>query len=394
MLPRSCRALVCFALCLAGVTASAAPYEPESDSVVLETLPFRPTDPLARKLKELRADLQRSPQNVETAVKLARRYYEQVGGDGDPRYLGYAQAALAPWWSLPSPPVEVQVLRASIRQFLHDFDGAVSDLDQVLQKQPQHAQARSLRAVIHIVQARYDRAKADCKALQGGTDLIAIGCEAMVDGLTGKAKEAYATLSAAYANQPEMSPEDRLWVLIRLAELAQRLDRPAVAESYYRQALALDIPDTFLYAAYADLLLDQNRPAEVVTLLGDKTRSDTLLLRLVLAESALKDPSAKQRQATLAARFNAAEMRGDTVHQQEEARFALAMENNPGKALERARENWAVQREPRDARVFLEAAVALNDREAAQPVLEWLKSSGIEDTYLLGLAQRLQEPAK
>lgn len=394
MLPRSCRALVCFALCLAGVTASAAPYKPQSDSVVLETLPFRPTDPLARELKELRADLQRNPRNVETAVKLARRYYEQVGGDGDPRYLGYAQAALAPWWSLPSPPVEVQVLRASIRQFLHDFDGAVSDLDQVLQKQPQHVQARSLRAVIHIVQARYDLARADCKALQGVTDLIAIGCEAMVDGLTGKAKEAYATLSAAYANQPEMSPEDRLWILLRLAELAQRLDRPAVAESYYQQALELDIPDTFLYAAYADLLLDQNRPAEVVTLLGDKTRSDTLLLRLVLAESALKDPSAKQRQATLAARFNAADMRGDTVHQQEEARFALAMENNPGKALERARENWAVQREPRDARVFLEAAVTLNDRKAAQPVLEWLKSSGIEDTYLLGLAQRLQEPAK
>ncbi len=24
---------------------------------------------------------------------------------GDPRYVGYAQAALKPWWDLPEPPV-------------------------------------------------------------------------------------------------------------------------------------------------------------------------------------------------------------------------------------------------------------------------------------------------
>ena len=54
----------------------------------------------------------------------------------------------------------------------------------------------------------------------------------------------------------------------------------------------------------------------------------------------------------------AAEMRGDTVHQQEEARFALHIKNDAKNALRLAGENWKVQREPRDAQIFLEAALA------------------------------------
>ena len=45
----------------------------------------------------------------------------------DPRRYGQAQAALSPWWSVADAPVEVQVLRAVIRQALHDFRGVISD---------------------------------------------------------------------------------------------------------------------------------------------------------------------------------------------------------------------------------------------------------------------------
>jgi Tfp pilus assembly protein PilF len=372
-------------------SAIAVPYIPKSDAQVLERLPFKPSDPVARELSQLRAALRRDPQNLEAAVTLAGRYYAMVGEEGDPRYLGYAQAALAPWWELPSPPVEVQVLRASLRQFRHDFAGAVDDLSQVLERDPQHVRARALRAVIHIVQARYPQARMDCQVLaQVGNALVGLGCEAMVDGLTGKAVPAYAALSDAVAKAADVAPTDMLWLQIRLAELAQRQGRDDLAETHFKKALGLGITDTFLLSSYTDMLLDQKRPADVVALLKDKSRSDVLLLRLMFAERALGLPTAKERESALAARYAAAQLRGEKVHQQEEARFELQVRNDAAKALSLAQENWQAQREPRDARIFLEAAVAMKDAKAAQPVLQWLDESGIEDRYLRDLGRQLK----
>jgi Tfp pilus assembly protein PilF len=381
--------LLCLLYCL--TQAVAAPYVPASESKVLERLPFKPNDPIAREMAQLRTELQRNPGNVEVAVKLARRYYELVSEEGDPRYLGYAQSALAPWWGMPMPPIEVQLLRASLRQFRHDFAGAISDLNQVIARNPQHPQALSLRAIIHIVQARYAQGRSDCQALrQVGDPLIGLGCIAMVDGLTGKAAPAYSALNGAFANASDAIPSKKLWLQIRLAELAQRLGRTEAAESHFKQALGLGIADTFLLAAYADFLMEQKRPMQVVELLKDKTRSDVLLLRLVFAERALNLPAAKEREATLAARYAAAQMRGETVHQQEEARFALQVQHDPKKALMLAQENWKVQLEPRDAQILLEAAIAAKDAAAAQPVLHWLEQSHIEDRNLIGLAEQLK----
>ncbi len=87
-------------------------------------------------------------------------------------------------------------------------------------------------------------------------------------------------------------------------------------------------------------------------------------------------------------------MRGDTVHQQEEARFAMQVKQDPKKALKLAQENWKVQLEPRDARIFLEAALAGKDAAAARPVLQWLEDSRIEDRYLISLGQQLKGMGK
>lgn len=376
-------------VCMSGVAA--APYVPDSNTKVLERLPFKPNDPIARELAQLRGALKRDPRNAEVAAKLARRYYEMVSEEGDPRYLGYAQAALAPWWDMPTPPVGIQILRASLRQFLHNFSGAVTDLDEVLQRDPHNPQALSLRAIIHIVQARYSQGMTDCRALhEGGDPLIAQGCEAMVDGLTGRAGPAYATLNPIVESATSLIPSKKLWLEIRLAELAERQGLADRAEMHFKRALSLGITDTFLLAAYADLLLEQNRPGDVVNLLKDRTRSDVLLLRLVFAERALKLPTAKELENTLAARYAAAQMRGETVHQQEEARFALDVEGNAKRSLDLAIENWKVQREPRDAEIFLRAAIAMKDRESAAPVLKWLDDSKIEDPHLMRLGQQLR----
>jgi hypothetical protein len=176
--------------------------------------------------------------------------------------------------------------------------------------------------------------------------------------------------------------------------MAQRQERALQAESYFRQAVGLGITDTFLLAAYADYLLDHKRYGEVVAMLKDKTPSDGLLLRLVLAETQMKLPGADDRAASLAARYHAAQLRGDTVHQQEEARFRLEVYNDVKNALVLAQENWKVQKEPRDARILLASALAAKAPAAAAPAVQWLKDSRIEDKRLLDLAASLREVRK
>jgi hypothetical protein len=126
-------------------------------------------------------------------------------------------------------------------------------------------------------------------------------------------------------------------------------------------------------------------------MLKDRTPSDGLLLRLVLAETWLNLPVAEAHARILAARYEAAQLRGDTVHQQEEARFRLQVYHDEKSALFLAQENWKVQKEPRDARILLDAALAAKSPAAAAPVVQWLRASGIEDARLRDLARQLGE---
>ncbi|MEO8153541.1 MAG: tetratricopeptide repeat protein [Rhizobacter sp.] len=371
--------------------ALATPFTPATDQEVLEVLPARAADPRMRELRQLRAALAADPRDAEAAVRLARRYHEEVAAEGDPRYIGYAQAALAPWWSLADPPIEVRVMRAVLLQFSHQFVPALADLDAAVQQDPEQGEAWAWLAAIHMVQADYAGARQACEHVAPlATPLIGVACTASIDSVTGQAAKAVSALQTALQQNPQAAPEEQLWVLTRLAETEERRGQSALAEAAFRRALALGITDGYLLAAYADYLLDHGRPAEVLVLLKDKSRSDLLLLRLALAAKALNSPALAAWQNDLAARFDAARLRGDTVHQKEESRFALAVQGEAQRALTLATQNYAVQREPADARILLEAAVAAKHPEAAEPVLKWMASSGIESVALQSLANKLK----
>jgi hypothetical protein len=211
-----------------------------------------------------------------------------------------------------------------------------------------------------------------------------------VDAATGQAPAAATALRAALAQQPGASAEARLWVLTRLAETEERRGAFPAAESAFRAALALGLPDVYLQAAYADFLLDRGRPAEVLALLKDRGRADVLLLRLALAAKAAGDASGPGHARALAARFAAASQRGDASHQKEESRFVLAIQGDTARALRLAQQNFSVQKEPADARILLEAALAARQPAAAQPALDWMAASGIQSVALQPLAGALK----
>lgn len=368
----------------------AEPFIPNSDDRVLERL-RAPSDPQIRELSRLRGALAQEPHNLALALDLARQYSELGRAEADPRYNGYAEAALQPWWNEPEPPLAVLILRATLRQRRHDFDGALADLAQVIARQPTHPQAWLSRAV--ILQARGDpeAARRSClPLLRQASTLIAMTCIASAASLSGQAEDSYQLLRKVLEGRSSATAEEQLWALTVLAEIAARLGYSRAAEAHFREALSLGLRDTYLLGAFADFLLDEGRAREVEALLKTETRPDGLLLRLALAEQQLASPQLVGHVQSLSARFAANRMRGDRLHLRDEARFTLYLLDRPHEALQLAKRNWAVQKEPWDARVLLDAALQAHDPIAAQPVLDWLQATRLEDSRLQDLAAAFQ----
>jgi len=388
--------LVFVLICALGTRAAqAAPYTPRSDDEVLERLPFKASAAEGRELRQMRRALAEQPQNLERALALARRYFDLASAEGDPRYVGYAEATIRPWSNAAEPPVEILVMRALLRQYRHEFDAALGDLARAAERDPGNAEIWSWRSAILLVQADYTGAGAACAKLAPlASALLTTACTTIIDGRTGKSAQAYAELSKALARRPDADPDLKLWIETRLAEAALNLGRDELAERHFKTGLALGVTDGYILGAYADFLLDHGRPAEAVPMLKDWERSDILLLRLALAEQAAGLASAPAHIAMLNERFDASAMRGDKLHQQEEARFHLYLQGDAPGALRLAEENYRLQREPRDARILMESALAAKQLLAAQPALDWLRASGYEDPLYAKLAQRLKDGAK
>jgi hypothetical protein len=109
-----------------------------------------------------------------------------------------------------------------------------------------------------------------------------------------------------------------------------------------------------------------------------------------LAEKALnpKDSTLKEHIRALQDRFDAAKLRREKVHLREEARFQLALRAETAKALTCARENWTIQKEPWDARILLECALAARDASAAAEILAWLRQTRLQDPVIASLVAK------
>lgn len=382
------RALVALVVALASAAADASPFVPANDSVVLETLPER-SDRTLVTLKRLRENAVRAPDDPAAAAAFAKPAIEATRTTGDPRYQGQALSILAPWWNQQDPPPVVLILRATIKQSLHDFEGAIDDLDRLLARMPRDAQGHLTRATVRMVRGRYAEALEDCDALYGmAPPLLVTACRADVASRTGSAKEAQKLLTDALAVD-RGDPGARAWAMTIAAEIAARRGDAQNAERYFLGSLAVSPADPYTLGAYADFLLDAGRPRDVVALLAARTRLDPLLLRLVLALRALPDRDAyEQRRAELATRMEATRRRGDIVHRREEARYVLEIERDPPSAVRLARLNWERQREPADLRILAEAARAAGDESALRIVTDWVAITRLEDVHIRALVNR------
>lgn len=207
-----------------------------------------------------------------------------------------------------------------------------------------------------------------------------------------EADQAYQWLEEQYKSADETNPDFLPWIVSTQANIDATLFRVEDADKNFRRALSFDRGNIRLKRTYADFLLDFQHPAPVLQLLADHENDNGCLLLMAIAAKRLKQTELAARLTSkIETRFDEIRLRGDKPHGRFESRYHLALKRNPRAALDVALENWQLQKEVRDSRAVLEAALAANDYSAAQPVVDFVKTSKCEDAALSKLIKKLEQ---
>jgi tetratricopeptide (TPR) repeat protein len=378
---------------LPGNTARAehtTPYTPASAGIVLQHVP--PTsDPRVRRFDQLHNDFNAHPHDAAKAVTLAQSYIDYGRSTGDARYLGRAMAVIQPFMAQPAPPIPVMLVHATIQQSRHFFRASRDELMQILKRDPENVQALLTLSTVAMVQGDHELANRLCVDMTNAAgNFMGMICTASLRGLSGQGAQAYALLSYVEDPGPKAPPDIKAWIEGLMADTAARMGKTELADAHFKKALLLTPGDNFLLADYGEFLIDQGRAKEAIDLVDNDSQSDTSFLVLVTAEKTLGLPKAASDMAEMDARFQSMDQRGDHVFMREEASYLLHVEHDPKMALDLARQNWRVQRAPKDVRVYLEAALAANDPASAKPALDFIASTHLSDVAIDPLVKHLQ----
>ncbi len=320
------------ALVLWGTQVAALPYVPTQDSEVLERVTARSA---LDRLEPLRRTVAANPRNLHAALELARGYLQIGRATGDPRIIGYAQAALLPWLRDDQAPEPVLVLQATALQNQHQFAAAMTLLDRAVQLNPSDPQVWLTRATIYSLRNDLPNARRACARLTRTADtLVALTCLAEIDSRNGRLSASFEALHRVFVNDAGLPVELRVWILTQLSDMAERLGNDPAAQQYLQAALQAAPDDGYCLAAYADLLIRERRYPEVIGLLAGREAQDNLLLRLSIAGQGLGSPEARRWSDMYAARVQAAQRDGDVVHLREQAIFALDVQHDSARALQ------------------------------------------------------------
>lgn len=385
-------------MCVQG--AAAEPRRPSHDNEILERTP-RALVLKRAKLGARRLVQQRQRADLTSALDLADGYIESGRQEADPRFYAYAEAALKPWLVRAEPPAAVRLRLAAIRQFRHDFPGALDELNTLIADGYNDPQVWLLKASVLRVQGRYGPAMDACLRLEKtGDRLVAMTCAVEVQSLGGDGAAALRTLSDEVARASDrrglapVAAEVLAWSQGVLAGIAERQGESLLAERWYRASLAVAPDQAYVRLAYADFLLAQGRADDVVRLVEDRQSGDGFLLRLALAKAAQTKNTDNSLTRRVEERFNALRARGERPHLADAARFELNLRRRPRAAYDLALENWRTLREPADALILAQTALATGDSAAARQALRALSRQGLHDKRLSPLQQRLAAMAE
>jgi tetratricopeptide (TPR) repeat protein len=329
---------------------------------------------------------------VEDAIATAQMWIKLTKTENDPRGYGYAQQALGPWWAKRESPTVVLKLKAHLLQTNHEFDAAVATYQDILQREPNDAQTRLDAAQVEGVRGNYRAAQQHCDALKRSSDsLLAALCGAQIATVTAPQAIVSKQLESLLATRsPAWSPAMRAWAYSLLGQTHERSGQWPLAQAAYEQALKADPQDSYTRLLLADLLLAQDRPQQVLFLLTGPIEklSDAALLRLAIAAKRAQRADADSLTTFIQTRLASAAARGHSVHQREEALFALELEQSPQRAAKLALANWRVQKEIPDALLLARAVQRVPDAAATAALNQWLRETGFTHARLQSTVAR------
>jgi Tfp pilus assembly protein PilF len=317
--------------------------------------------------------LDRAPSDDDVAALL-----EFAARRGDRRALDRAERALDRQ-STGLPPARVDFLRAWIAQHRHDFDAALNILDARLAADRGDADARALRARVHLTTGELRRAAADCAALALGVDAArGLLCTAALQQARGQPAAGLPLVDRWLAAATHDDPQ-RPGSLVLRAELRAAHGDGAGADADWRLALALAPDDVRVLASFARGLRQSGRPQDALAVLPVVPSTERLLLERALAAV---DAGRRAEAAALSERLRRLARRraqlGSPPEARDEAERLLLLEGEVDAALALALRNFARQREPEDAELLQRAAAAAGDAGALAPLHAWRRAEQVE----------------
>ncbi|MDQ7017281.1 MAG: hypothetical protein Q9N68_12985 [Gammaproteobacteria bacterium] len=354
----------------------AAPYTPSSDDkVILQLLPLGDVD---QRFQQLRLEWKKNPLEASVAAELATLYLDRAQDRAGERYLGYAQAVLAPWSNSKTASLDIRYLSARLLQAQHQFVAAIHMLNSILKINPAHISARFSLASLYEARGEYQQGQQVCKQLgRNGEMVLAALCVANFWTLTNKSERGLRLLISLMYQVED--PILKSWVLGIMAQASFVAGQIKQADHYYQQGLALTPKQAYLLTAYADFLLAQNRGKEVLILLSGKIRDARLLLRVALAHKMLRNNRALEVVLQrLRLGFEEAKWRVDNSGALVESRYLFEFEQEFARALELAYEHWQVEKSPYVARLILNLSAEVGKNKASVAVRRWLIQEQIQ----------------
>jgi tetratricopeptide (TPR) repeat protein len=205
---------------------------------------------------------------------------------------------------------------------------------------------------------------------------------------TGQPLPALKLLGESIRSTSYQDAASQIWIGFHLGEASRVANQPDKALTLWRRLLQAYPQSHLLRLSLADLLNQKKKykEAKAVATLNSSTinsnLTDALLMQALIASRGLNTNDEVLLASQMAARLQTQSLRQESLIERPRLIFQIAYGNNLASGLALSIENWKIQKEPTDAVLFLQAALALNQAKSAEPVLRWAASTKYTDPQL------------
>ena len=371
-------------------TQSQVRFSPEESSIVLSTS-VHDKGAQNNTFSQLTKAWRSQPQNLSVALSYARAVFQIGLAEGDLRWFGAAKAALLPWWKNDDLPADAFFMRGLVKQGFHDFTGGLTDINKAIGLNPNKAEFWSWRFAMHLLQTDLVAALQDCESIErlfGPVESKAY--RAILRYRTGDPQTAIGLLKSLVNSPNFQSASSKEWLALHLGEAYRVAGQSDMAIATWKKQLKITPKSHAIKLSLAELWVQEGQYLQVKQMSGSVASTDALLMQYILAYKRLQDPAEKNLATLLESRLNSQSLRQEKLIERPQLIYFIDYANDPAAGLRLSIENWKIQQEPRDAVLFLKAALALNQPQAAQSVLAWIEKTNYSDPQIKELRTRLK----